>query len=174
MAVLVGVVAGIWLVGDTLTSDYASALYHATSFEWVELTGPWMLTHYGTEDDGYLGQRTGASWNGVDAPDWTQPGEWMPEEITLDSNCAAMPGPEFYGLPILVCVRGVCAVATAVDVPAVERVRLVDDYYMHADLCNQPAAQLNLVGSGIITGARVYVGRYIGGDEQWLQYDLTQ
>lgn len=153
---------------------YGAALYYASHFEWVELTGPWALTHYGTVEDGYLGQRTGASWNGVDAPDWSNLNEMMPEEITLDHSCIAMPGPEFYGLPVLICVKGVCTAATAVDVPAVERLWLGDGYYMHADLCNKPALELDIVGTGIITGARVYIGRYIGGNEPWVHSESTQ
>ena len=124
---------------------------------WIKLSGDWVVTHYGT-DDGTLGQRTGSAWNGYQCPDWhswLDTTDYMPGVVDKTHFGIAMPGKEFYCLPVKVCIKGQCIVGTAVDVPR-------DDVIYgksHIDVWPVFATSYNIVEAGIVTdGVEIYIG----------------
>lgn len=127
---------------------------------WIALSGEWALTYYG-ENDEAEGARTGASWNGYSCPDWQNYYRYglvapIPSNVDDIHYGVAMPGAEFYCLPIKVCNGDKCAIGVAVDVPA----DYVIDGYMHADMWPAMAEELGVTEPiGIVKGGvRVYVG----------------
>jgi hypothetical protein len=125
----------------------------AREFIWVKLGGDWTLTWYGSEADGFLGLRHGAAWNGLACKDWTRLPAVMPVTVTASHFGVAMPGIEYYCMPIRVCVAARCIVATAVDTPH----DVVIGGKPHVDAWQAVARELGVQEAGIVT-ATVYVG----------------
>lgn len=127
---------------------------------WIELSGPWGGSWY-FEDGGDT--RHGAAANGFVTEDWANPGSNFPSHVDFVHYGIAMPTAAFYGLPIKVCFKGVCQVATAVDVMKHPRVCHSDwECYNMIDLW--PATKKALDFPGIYydaegTELQVYVGK---------------
>lgn len=100
---------------------------------------PAVFTWYGSEDDGYLGARHGASWHG-DACG-------LSERVDLVGFGTAAPVGIPYCTRVLVCVQ-TCAVVTVVDRQRDDRLFGRD----HFDLWPAPAERLGLLEPGIVKG----------------------
>lgn len=122
-------------------------------FTWIKLGDTWTLTWYGSMEDGFLGKKHGAAWNGLTCKDWAALSTDMPDVVTESHFGAAMPGVEFYCMPIKVCVADKCVVTTAVDVPHND----VVGGKPHVDVWRVVAEQLGIEEVGI-ADATVYVG----------------
>ena len=112
------------------------------------------MTYYGTEEDGLLGEKHGAAWNGLRCwmPGAAAP---MPDVVTSVDMGGAMPGVEYYCKPILVCVGSKCEVFVAVDVPAKYKVY----GKRHMDVWPAVAQKLGIADVGVCQeNVRVYVG----------------
>lgn len=132
------------------------------NYHWVKLNGPWVITFYGQGDE-TIGQHHAAYWNGLRCQDAANPGRPFPDRVTSRHFGIALPGPEFYCLPVKVCYRGRCEVGTAVDVMRDYRLKKPgeDGYFNHADLWIAYWKALGLTpGRGIVwdEGIEVYVG----------------
>lgn len=104
---------------------------------------PCYITYYGTESDGFLGARHGASWHG-DACG-------LPEEVDEIHYGVAAPRWIPYCTKVLVCYKEVCIVVTVVDRMADDR----KDGMPRLDLWPAAAAELGMVEAGIVEGVVV-------------------
>lgn len=122
---------------------------------WELLPGGWILTWYGSPEDGMLGRRHGAAWHGLTCyyPGSVYP---MPDVVTSNDMGGAMPGTQYYCKPVLVCIAGrPCVLFVAVDVPG----RYVVYGKQHIDVWPAVARQLGLLEMGVYYGdVSVYVG----------------
>lgn len=131
--------------------DHVPTIVCTPEAEWVQLSGEWVATYYGTETDGLLGERTGADWNGYEC-------DGIPGEVTRLHYGIAMPGAEFYCLQVKVCINDECVETVAVDVMADDRLHIDGRYYNHIDLWPRPAMELGIIDAGIVTDdVKVYV-----------------
>lgn len=103
----------------------------------VQLSGEWVATIYSQD---LIGKKHGAYWNGFKCPN-------ISNEINNEDLALAMPGAEFYCLPILVCHKNKCVRAIATDVPKVHRIEdSKGQVYNHIDLYPKLAEELNIKG----------------------------
>ena len=71
----------------------------------------------------------------------------MPDVVTNSDLGIAMPGPEFYCLPVVICYKNKCIKAIATDVPRDNRLRGPDNkFYNHIDLYPMLAKKLGIKG----------------------------
>ena len=107
---------------------------------------PATLTWYGSEGDGYLAARHGASWHGDSCG--------LAEVVDLEGYGVAAPVGIPYCSRLLVCAEGGetlplrCVVVTVVD-------RMRDDVLegrAHLDLWPAPAEALGVIGPGVVEG----------------------
>lgn len=101
---------------------------------------PATLTWYGSESDGLLGARHGASWHGDPCG--------LPNEVDLESFGCAAPRWIPYCSRLLVCVGERCVTVTVVDRQALD----VLDGRWHVDLWPAAAEALGMVEAGIVEG----------------------
>jgi hypothetical protein len=100
---------------------------------------PAVLTWYGSEGDGYLGARHGASWHGDTCG--------LPERVDLAGFGTAAPRGIPYCSRVLVCIR-ICVVVTVVDRQRDDRLFGLD----HFDLWPAPAERLGVIWPGVVEG----------------------
>ena len=107
----------------------------------VQLSGQWVATVYA---DNLVGNYHGAYWNGFNCTDYL--GRPLPDMITDDVIGLAMPGAEFYCLPVVVCNREHCVTGVALDVPRAHRTERDGIIYNHLDLMPAMAEALGIKG----------------------------
>lgn len=108
-------------------------------YNWARLNGPWMSTYYHQD---FIGRHHGAYWNGLKCRGLD--GEAFPDVVTDQDLGVAMPGPEFYCLPVKICHGDRCVIAIASDVMRDYRIRRGSLYYSHLDLWPATARELGL------------------------------
>ena len=102
---------------------------------------PAILTHYGTEEDGYRGQHHGAYWHGDSCG--------LPDVVDDEHLGAAAPYDIPYCTRLLVVVGPEAVVVTVVD----RQRHDVIAGLLHLDLWPAAARQLGIVEQGIVEGA---------------------
>ena len=124
-------------------------------YHWVRLNGPWVMTRY---HEKFIGSHHRAYWNGRQCRDATRPNQKMPSTVTPFHLGVALPGPEFYCVPVRICYRDRCVIATAVDVARDYRLKHKGQYYSHIDLWPATARTLGVHGIVYSNDIRVNVG----------------
>jgi len=107
---------------------------------------PVVITYYGTESDGFLGQHHGAYWNGHDCG--------LPDVVDdIHYGCAA---PRWipYCAELMICHEDVCVIATVVDRQKHDTIR----GYAHLDVWPAAAVELDILEAGIVEGRVVVLG----------------
>lgn len=102
---------------------------------------PAILTHYGTEGDGYLGQHHGAYWHGDSCG--------LPDVVDAEHFGAAAP----YSIPYCTRLLVVYGSEAVIVMVADRQKHDVIDGLPHLDLWPAAAKQLGIVELGIVEGA---------------------